>query len=702
VAGKGRKTARDKAQQEFISEAEELLDRMRDDLSALAEANAAGRETPAPTLNQLFRSAHTLKGSAGMFGHELLAELAHHLEDILDRLRMGRASLGRSGLALLDESVALAAAVLEKVGRAEGAEMLADSITDLVGRIAAWEPPEASTAGQAFEGLAVPDGLLRALTEYEESRLRDSLARGRGLYVIEVDFELAAFEEALSELTRAIQEVGEVISTLPSPAAGGDSRIRFLLLAASELAAAELAARLELDASAVREARAAAAASAAAAALASAPTAPSAAAPTPAAPRSAAPLAEPAVGEADAATLKSLSETVRVDIKKLDELMNLVGELARERSALRALTARLAADRATARVASDLDKIQRGLERKMQELQAGVLDVRMVPLRQVFDKLTRVTRRLRLDLAKEVRLELRGADTELDKLIVEQLVDPLMHLVRNAFDHAIEPAEERARLGKPVDGLIQVEATQRGHDVAVEVRDDGRGVDPEQVRARAVERGLIEADASLSRKELLELLFLPGFSTKSEVTEISGRGVGLDVVRANVSALGGLVAIDSTPGQGTQVTLTLPITLAIIQALLVGVADERFAIPLSGVRETLLVSPNEVQRSAERELLYLRGDALPVLRLAEEFGLARTPRDQKQYAVVIGMGDARVALLVDRLDGQQDAVIKPVQGPLKTVRGVAGATEIGAQTAVLVLDVSALVADASRRREART
>jgi two-component system chemotaxis sensor kinase CheA len=169
-----------------------------------------------------------------------------------------------------------------------------------------------------------------------------------------------------------------------------------------------------------------------------------------------------------------------------------------------------------------------------------------------------------------------------------------------------------------------------------------------------------------------------------------------------VSALGGLVSIDSTPGQGTQVTLTLPITLAIIQALLVGVADERFAIPLSGVRETLLVTPSEVQRSAGRELLYLRGDALPVLRLAEEFGLAETARDQKQYAVVIGMGDARVALLVDRLDGQQDAVIKPVQGPLKTVRGVAGATEIGAQTAVLVLDVSALVADAGRRREART
>jgi len=696
MAGKSRKSARDKAQQEFVSEAEELLDRMRDDLSALAEATAAGREVPPPTLNQLFRSAHTLKGSAGMFGHALLAELAHHLEDILDRLRMGRATLGRSGLALLDESVSLAGAALEKVGRAEGADELGDSIADLIGRITAWEPPAETASGPSLGALDVPDGLLRALTEYEETRLRESLGRGRGLYVIEVDLELAAFEEALNDLTRAIQEVGEVISTLPSPGAGSESGIRFLLLAASDLGAAELAQRLELDPAAVRAARAPAAKPAAAAAPAAAPVA--AAAPA------AAPLAaaDGAAGEAEAATLKSLSETVRVDIKKLDELMNLVGELARERAALRTLTARLAADRATARAATELDKIQRGLERKTQELQAAVLDVRMVPLRQVFDKLTRVTRRLRLDLNKEVRLELRGAETELDKLIVEQLVDPLMHLVRNAFDHAIEPAEERQRLGKPVDGLIQIEATQRGHDVAVEVRDDGRGIDPELVRARAIERGLVDADTPLSRKEIFDLLFLPGFSTKNDVTEISGRGVGLDVVRANVSSLGGLVAVDSTPGRGTTVTLTLPITLAILQALLVGVADECFAIPLAGVRETLVVGPGDLQRSAARELLNLRGDALPVLRLADEFGLRITPRDQKQYAVVLGIGDARVALLVDRLEGQQDAVIKPVQGPLRTLRGVAGATELGAQNAVLVLDVSALVADAGRRREART
>jgi two-component system chemotaxis sensor kinase CheA len=210
----------------------------------------------------------------------------------------------------------------------------------------------------------------------------------------------------------------------------------------------------------------------------------------------------------------------------------------------------------------------------------------------------------------------------------------------------------------------------------------------------------VAQDAELSRKELFALLFEPGFSTRAEVTETSGRGVGLDVVRANVAALGGLVDVDSTPGAGTRVTLTLPITLAIVQALLVGVGGHRFAIPLGGVRETLLVTPREIQQSAGRELLDLRGDALPVLRLVEEFALGAADRERKQYAVVLGLGDARLALLVDRLEGQQDAVIKPVQGPVRSVRGVAGATELGDQSAVLVLDVSALVEDGARRREA--
>jgi two-component system, chemotaxis family, sensor kinase CheA len=402
----------------------------------------------------------------------------------------------------------------------------------------------------------------------------------------------------------------------------------------------------------------------------------------------------------DAATLRSVSDTVRVDIRKLDELMNLVGELAIERGALSAFARKLAGDPASVRLGAELKKIHKALDRKLQELQASVIDVRMVPLRQVFDKLARVAKRLRLDLHKDARLELAGADTELDKLIVEELVDPLMHIVRNAFDHALETPEERVAAGKASEGVIRIEATQRGNDVVITVADDGRGIDAERVRAKAIERGLIAPEARLSQRELLDLVFAPGLSTRSEVTETSGRGVGMDVVRSNIAALGGLAAIESRLGAGTTVTLTLPITLAIIQALIVGVGAERYAIPLNSVREVLIADPASLQRSGSRELFALRGDALPVLRLRDEFAVTSGAAAAKPFAVILGLGDARLALLVDRLEGQRDAVIKPMQGPVSSVRGIAGATELGERSAVLVIDVAALVTSALRAEAA--
>jgi two-component system chemotaxis sensor kinase CheA len=380
--------------------------------------------------------------------------------------------------------------------------------------------------------------------------------------------------------------------------------------------------------------------------------------------------------------------------------MNLVGELVIQRGAIAAIAAQLLAEPASARFGRELGKLHKTLDRKLQELQAGVLEVRMVPLRQVFEKLSRVVRRLRRDSGKDVRLEIRGGDTELDKLIVEELADPLMHVVRNAFDHALEPPAERIAAGKPAEGTIRLEALQRGNHVVIQVADDGRGIDVDAVRSRAVACGLVAPDALLTRKETLDLIFQPGLSTSSEVTETSGRGVGMDVVRENVTALGGLVYLDSTRGAGTTISLTLPITLAIIQALTVGVADQRFAIPLTAVLETLLVGPEAIQRSEGREFLNLRGDALALRRLHAEFGLPAPAADARQAVVVVGLGDARAGLLVDRLEGQQDAVIKPILGPVRSVPGIAGATELGDRGTVLVLDVAALIEDAARRREA--
>ncbi len=431
-------------------------------------------------------------------------------------------------------------------------------------------------------------------------------------------------------------------------------------------------------------------------------------APVAAEPETAPPAAAPAAhsitdsavaGSGDLESLKSISETVRVDIRKLDELMNLVGELVIQRSSLGDLIGRLLADSHTARIGGEFVKVHKALDRKFRELQTAVLDVRMVPLRQVFEKVSRVVRRLRLDLDKDVRLDLCGADTELDKLIVEELVDPMMHVVRNSLDHAIEPPDERVAAGKDPQGCVRIEAFQRGNHVVIAISDDGRGIDLETLRTRAEACGIVEAGEVLTERETLDLIFAPGVSTRCEVTETSGRGVGMDVVRHNLTLLGGVVDVDSTPGRGSTISMTLPITLAIIQSLIVAVDDQRFAIPLNAVHETLLIDPDDVQCSEGREILNLRGDALLLRRLSSEFGLRPAPAESKQFAVVMGMGEMRIGLLVDRLDGQQDTVIKPIQGPVQGVRGIAGATELGDQDPVLVLDVSAFLADALGRRE---
>jgi len=692
AARRTQKQARTRATREFVSEVEEILERMRADLADLADARAGGRLDP-ELANRLFRSAHSLKGIAGMFGFEGVGDLAHHMEDILDGLRMGRLSPGAPALALLDEGVELVAGLLES----EGGDLAASAVSQvhaLIERIVASLAAEPAPASDG-ELDGIDAAVLRALTEYEEHRLRESLRSGRAIHLVEASFEILCFEEGLSELTRSVREVGEVLSTLPAPGDSPDSQIRFSLLVATDCDATALRARIDVPNATVRAMRASR----------SDPALPPIAVPDfegSAESHGDAPLADPARAEggSDLESLKSISDTVRVDIRKLDELMNLVGELVIQRGAIGALADRLLADPATARAGRELSKLHKSLERRLADLQAGVLEVRMVPLRQVFEKLSRVVRRLRRDLGKDVRLDIRGGDTELDKLIVEQLADPLMHVVRNAFDHAIESREERSAAGKPAEGSIRLEALPRGNHVVIEVADDGRGIDPDAVRQRACALGLIERDGVLSRTEILDLIFAPGLSTSAQVTETSGRGVGMDVVRENVTALGGLVRVDSQLGRGSTVVFTLPITLAIIRALTVGVAEQRFAIPLTTVLETMLVDPATIQRSEGREFLNLRGEPLALRRLHAEFGLAAPAPGARQAVVIVGLGDLRLGLLVDRLETQQDAVIKPIQGPVRSIRGIAGATELGDLGTVLVLDVASLVEDAGRRREA--
>ncbi|HLJ73795.1 MAG TPA: chemotaxis protein CheA, partial [Thermoanaerobaculia bacterium] len=382
--------------------------------------------------------------------------------------------------------------------------------------------------------------------------------------------------------------------------------------------------------------------------------------------------------EGEEASLKSASPTVRVDIGKLDALMNVIGELHV--------------------LARHLEK-NRDVTRKLNELQKLAIDLRMVPVGQIYSRITRNVRKLARELNKDIDLVLRGEDTELDKMLVEEISDPLMHIMRNALDHGIESAQERAAAGKDAKGRITLTAYQRGNSVVIDVMDDGRGIDPEKIRAAAI------AKAIEPTKDPFDLLFVAGFSTAAEISEISGRGVGLDVVKKNIQDLKGSIEVLSEPGRGATFRIVLPITLAIIQALVVRAAGQQFAIPLTSVAETLRIQAREIQTIEAREVLALRELTLPLVRLADAFSLpaGNDFPDRKFFVVVTRSGDKLAGMIVDAIVRQQEIVIKSIGERLARTPGIAGATEIGEGEIVLVIDVASLMdAFGGQARERRS
>jgi two-component system chemotaxis sensor kinase CheA len=392
-------------------------------------------------------------------------------------------------------------------------------------------------------------------------------------------------------------------------------------------------------------------------------------------------------------SLRSLANVVRVDIRKLDHLMNVVGELGTVRAALGRLLDRFRSGMDPA-LASEAQRISRAFARHLADAQESVLDIRMVPLSQLFDKVAVVVRQLAREQDKEVRLLVTGSETEVDKLIAEELADPLMHIVRNAIDHGIEAAVNRPALKKPRTATLAINAYQKGSSVVIELSDDGRGIDPSVVRDAAMKKGLMaeSALADFSRDDLLDLVFLPGFSTAAAITDVSGRGVGMDVVKTNITRLGGAVELDSELGVGTKVTITLPITLAIINALLFEVGKRSFALPLTVVQEALRLDKSHVKTIEGREVLTLRGTTLPLCRVSEHFRFARTEGEMGDaFVIVVAVGPRRLGLIVDRLLGQQDLVVKGLGRSLANVHGIAGAADMGDHKLLLVLDAAAIL-----------
>jgi two-component system, chemotaxis family, sensor kinase CheA len=385
--------------------------------------------------------------------------------------------------------------------------------------------------------------------------------------------------------------------------------------------------------------------------------------------------------------------SIRVATSKVDKLVDLVGELVIAQSMAQEIVRNFSAFRL-----GELEEAIGQMERHIRELQERVMSVRMLPIGHIFGRFPRLVRDLSIQLSKNVRLEMAGEDTELDKGVVEQMSDPLTHIIRNSIDHGIEPGEERVRNGKPEQGLIRLEAFHQAGSVMVEISDDGRGLDANRIRRKAIERGLIAESDSLSEAQACDLIFSAGFSTAETVSDLSGRGVGLDVVRRNVEALNGSVTLVAQPGKGTRVRIQLPLTLAILDGLSVQVGRETYVVPLVAISESIRPKPEQVKTIAGRgEAVMVRGEPLPLLRLHRLFGIATDVVDPcRGLTVIIEHAGHRFALLVDELLGQQQVVIKSLEAHYRKVEGVLGATILGDGRAALILDAAGL-AQISRR-----
>lgn len=677
-----------KAIKDFLAEAEEIIETINLELVRLADQIESGAADP-ETINGIFRGAHSLKGISGMFGFTDICELSHQMENLLDQLRLGKLTLAPSTVEVMFAALEMLTALIH--GKATDEEFTVD-LQPVVADIEAILKGDSARAGRSLDQLEIDPALLSVLTEYEEHRLLDNLAKGRNLLNILASFSLTSFDQDLADLTDNLKQQGEVISTLPSP---GDvlDKISFQILFGTTLTVSQLTASIDLaDASVVQIGPASTTGT----------KLPAGTAPAEEFTLEELGEGDPGQGNIEAGSadetgsLRSISRTVRVDIEKLDNLMNVVGELVLSKAAINRLVDELKQHIPT-QLSTELHKATRILERRLDDLQAGVMEVRMVPVSQLFEKMTRIVRRIANEHGKKIALDIRGADTELDKLIVEDLTDPLMHIIRNAIDHGIEPPAERLAKGKPEKATICLWASQKGNHVVIEVRDDGQGIDPRQIRTKAVAKGLIAPDAELSREEIYDLLFIPGFSTRDQVSDLSGRGVGMDVVKNNISALSGMIEIESEPGVGTSMLMTLPITLAIIKALIVKACGKTYAIPINSVLETLMVDPSAIETIEKREVMELRNSTLPLLRLGEVFGLAAPEAVPSQcFAAVVGMAEKRLGIVVDELIGQQDVVIKSLGKALSFVRGIAGAADLGNQKTILVLDVGGLMNEALR------
>lgn len=655
---------------EFVAEAEELMD----EASALLLEIQESLPSPAPDLiNGVFRAMHTLKGMSGLFGIRGLSDISHHLENILDMIRLGKVEVNIATTSFVFKCFDVIRGIINEVRDtgeedSSGAPAILSEIESFVAALS----KDSGAATDNVEILEEYKPLLNILSEYEEHRMRSNINDGNAIYLIKATFPLEEFDVLLKDLTDCIKPLGEVVSTMPTSEGIPEGSIGFQVLAASAIDEAEMADACGYDVETLIALRSKV--------------------------LSPASEAQPAPQQEAEQMLRSSSTTIRVDITKVDSILDTIADLSLSKQAVHSIWQSLSSEYGSSPLAIDLYRVSQTMQRRLELLQSQVLEIRMIPVGHIFSRLDQVVRRYSAIAGKQIRLELYGEDTEIDKYVAEEVVDPLMHAVRNSIDHGIEGSDERVALGKPPEGLVELKAFQKGNNVTISIKDDGRGIDPEKIRLKAVEKGLIGDSVVLDRREMLALLFSPGFSTAEQVSETSGRGVGLDVVKEKMSTLGGAVEVSDEIGIGTTFIFTLPITLSLIRALIVKASDEIFAIPLTAMSETFVLEKGEAQE-VEGGLVYnFRGEMLPLTYLGDLLMLDKGGPD-RYFVVIIGHGDRRMGLMTDEFLGQQEIVIKPLGSYFEGVKGYAGASEIGRHKVILVLDMETIINDAMQKNK---
>lgn len=662
----------------FVAETDEMLQLLDEQLVRL-ERDGASPEL----LQEVFRAAHTIKGSSAAIGHLRMAKLTHAMETLLDKLRRGEIQptpvLTEQLFQALDMLRALAAEIDTRqmtdldvdslVGRLE---QLADEkpavVNGQVVRKSVIEPPAGASHHLLLKIEAVewrPVRALQALMALDDigDVLLSSPSR-EAIIAQQVNERIEIFLHTTHslEMIRSAVEAVEDVSLL-------------MLNDMEEAASSEISASLAASIDAVVNGTAASAAPA-----------------TQAGGEQDGVAAQPGARKVAA---RPSTATVRIDVERLDRLLNLVGELVIDRTRLIGLGRSLQEELGEHHMLSEITETVFHLGRVTDEMQAEVMKSRMLPIGTVFSRFPRVTRDLSTRQGKKVDLVIEGQETELDRSVIEEIGDPLVHLLRNAIDHGIELPADREADGKPPVATVRLAAEHIESSIVITVEDDGRGIDAARIKAKAVERGIITAEAAqrMPDAEAIELIFAPGFSTASAITEVSGRGVGMDIVRTNVERLGGTVEVQSKLGQGSRFFLRLPLTLAIVQALLVKVGGGIFALPLSAITETLRVPVADIQTLQQQEAILLRGRVLPIVRLSNLFrSTSELAADARDILVVaVKVGERQIGLAVDRLLGEQEVVIKSLGELIGDVPGLSSAAILGDGSVALIVDVPALV-----------